>query len=460
MRNRPIAVSFALVTLVAVLLSGCARNSTHQSATSGCLGTATRAECLPPELGDPGSDVSAFGPISAAPEVRAAEARSSAAAREIERVLAANRPDLVFQTGLGAQTGGMGYGGQSASSDYSYALSLNVPIYRSGADAAADTARAEYRVASANAGDRRVATAYEIAISLLTIRQQQEVIAALDNYQNAVASLRRGVEDEIAVSAASRLDLDEIDRQLSRNAMSVVAAKLVLNEASTTVKRYGVSASSRLPDVSGLGLDKNQQALIDIALRNNPRVQSRTAAVDAASSRVREADGLMGPSVSAQLQLYGETTSLSEAGLANGARAQVQFSMPFDFSGVGGATKNQRSDEMLAAQYDSEAAKAGVATAVRIAFDRREQARRMQALAQAELDSAQTFVVGIQAERKVGGRTLMDEVRALENLGAARVSLINARFERLAAEYTLAAETGLITSLFGSSIPTAALNLK
>jgi outer membrane protein len=121
--------------------------------------------------------------------------------------------------------------------------------------------------------------------------------------------------------------------------------------------------------------------------------------------------------------------------------------MPFDLSGVHSATIRRRSDEKLAAQFDREAALDGVSAAVNSAFERRARARRMHTLAQAERRSAVAMLEGVRAERKVGERSTFDEIRAIENLTSAETSMNLAKYELQAAEYTLAAETGLIERL-------------
>src|SRR5690606_33393099 len=97
-------------------------------------------------------------------------------------------------------------------------------------------------------------------------------------------------------------------------------------------------------------------------------------------------------------------------------RAEVRFSMPFDLSGGRSANVRQRVDEKRAAQFESEAASRGVASAVRSAFERRSQARRMQVLAQSEMKSAKAMLSGVRAERQVGERSTFDEIRAIENI--------------------------------------------
>ena len=225
------------------------------------------------------------------------------------------------------------------------------------------------------------------------------------------------------------------------------SAQLAIADAERTTKRLGAPANAKPPRIAQLKLGESKQALIDLALQNNPRIRERGARVDAAKARIDQAKGELLPTVSVGMRAVGEKTELAVADKIHGGRAELRLSMPFDLSGVHSATIRRRSDEKLAAQFDREAALDGVSAAVNSAFERRARARRMHTLAQAERRSAVAMLEGVRAERKVGERSTFDEIRAIENLTSAETSMNLAKYELQAAEYTLAAETGLIERL-------------
>lgn len=396
----------------------------------------------------------AYGPVSAAPEVRAAEAMSNAAEAGIDRAVAMMHPDLELRGSTGLESD-FGYSG-GASTSYSYALGVNVPLYRGGRGAAVVTAKAEHQVSLEAVADRRVAVAYEIVTSLTRVRELRETLAIIGRQQSLLRQLRSEISEEVAAGATSRVDLDETDRQLARIAVLRETAMLELTKATTGLRRLGVADQAPPPDISGLGLGASEQDLIDLALHNNPRVRQSAALVDVANSRVEEARGALHPSVDALFEVY-DQDMLNGTGGAPGARATVGFSLPLDLGGAGKATVAQRSDELEASRYTMQAAHDGVTAAVRTAYDGRKQARQLVKLAQREVDGAMALLSGMQAERKVGERTARDELGALENLRAAQLSLAAARYELRTAEYALAAETGLIIRLFEPSVLTAAL---
>ncbi len=403
-----------------------------------------------------GANTAYYGPVSAAPEVQAAEAMSNAAAAGIDRAVALSMPDLELRGSAGIDTGS-GYTEGSSAGSYSYAVGVNVPLYRGGRDAAVATARAEHQVSLEAVADRRVAVAYEIVISLTQARQLRETLGILDRQQRLLNQLRIDISQEVAAGATSRVDLDETERQLARIAVLRETATLELTRATTGLRRLGVADQTAPPDVSKVALGESEQALIELALRNNPRIRQSMALVEVANSRVAETRGTLEPSVDAQFELYGQEAQSAGNFGSPGGRATLQFSLPFDLNGAGKATIEQRADEVEASRFTLQAARDGVTAAVSAAFDRRQQARKLHKLAQREVDGATALLSSMQAERKVGERTARDELGALESLRSAQLGLAAARFELRAAEYALAAETGLIIELFETSVHIAAL---
>lgn len=448
---------YAMLAL-ATALAGCAsRPPCAAPGDAACSGAFTQPMMPPPSqyaevpYAPAPTAGQAFNVVATAPEVQAAQARVNAAGEGLTRAEAAGLPVAAATAMLGAQSErDAGYNGLYTGGVYSYALGVDVPLYRGGRiEAGIDAARADLRASAEAMSDRQIATAYEIAVSLLRITQQRAFIDAMQRQLNLLAKLRSDLAMERDAGAASRVDLDDVDRQVARIRVLMEQARLTISQASQAVRRLGVAETARLPETASLGLIEDDRALIDIAFRNNPRIRERAARVDAASARIVEAEGELKPSVTAGLRIAGDGGDLPSVDIINLGRAELRLSVPFDLSGAGAAGVRQRSEEKTAAQLEKYAANDGVAAAVRTANERRRQARRMLVLAQEERRAADAMLQGVRSERKVGERTTFDEIRSIENLTSAEMNLNTARYELSLAEYTLAAETGLITRLFG-----------
>lgn len=477
MRQAKTIRAFATLALAACSLAGCAGNGLQTAAGSAACITRVEGDTAPPDctvtnpVATTGSIAimppppsftaggSALDAVAKTPEIMAAEARTRAAEGDIDIALAAKRPTaaLLASFGGGAEHSSAynsGPASRYSGNTYSYALGVDVPLYQGGrTDAAIEAARADHRASGEAATDRRVATGYELALALLRIQQQRELLTALDRQRSALGRLRDNVKTELDAGNASRVDLDDIARQFARIAVIRETALLTIAEAERTTKRLGSASNAKLPRIASLKLGENKQALIALALQNNPRLRERGARLDAAKARITQAEGELLPTVSMGLRVGGEKGDLVAPERIHGGRAELRFSMPFDLSGVHSATIRRRSDEKLAAQFDRDAALDGVSAAVNSAFDRRARARRMHALAETERRSAVKMLDGVREERKVGERSTFDEIRAIENLTNAETNMAIAKYELNAAEFTLAAETGAIDRLIAPSAP-------
>lgn len=436
------------VLLSLILAAGCA-NGRQGSATLDCHPASAPCPAITQT-----ADITSFAAVEQAPEVMAADVRSRAAAEEINKARALRRPDGSFIAAAGVDSE---YDGGSSrlrtGGNYAYAAGIDLPLYQGGRpQAALQAAEAGLRASRHVADDRRVATTYELAISLLRIRQQSDLIAAFHRQRKTLVLLRNELAAELSAGFASRVDIDDTDRQIARIDVLLDVAKIAVAEASRTTNRLNVSPSAQPPNISSLDLDRSQQALIAIALANNPRIAESAARIDQSAARVVEAKGEMLPSVSARMEVFGEDSELPGVESATGGRAEVRLAVPFNLNGAGSATVRQRTEETRAARLDNDAARGGVVAAVRSAFERRERARQMLSSAKAEMRSAKSMLVGVRAERQVGERSTFDEIRAIENLTAAEANLNIALFELKASEYTLAAETGLLASLVGETV--------
>lgn len=462
-RGKGSVIALAAVSLT---VAGCANGSVRQATNYDNCAIGAQASETPPTsfncavYGPPGeravpgpSTVYAFGAVANAPEILAAEARSNAAGEEVAMAMAAKRPTAGFLATAGGGTErNDDDAGQRSGGTYSYAIGVEIPLYLGGrANAAISAAKADHRASNEATKDRRVATAYELALALVRIKQQREAIAILDRQEKALHKLAGEVKAELKGGGTSRVDVDDVNRQLAHIAVVREEARLAIAEAEYTTGRLGVSGDLRLPDTAHLGLPDNEQDLIALAMRDNPRVKERAARVDGAEARVAQAKGELMPTVSAGLRLTGENGLLPGVGNSHEGVAEVRFSMPIYLGGSRSAQIRQKKDERLSAVLERDAAVEGVVAAVRSAMDRRSKAQRMHALALVEKRSAAAMLDGLRAERKVGERSTFDEIRAIENFANADLNLNTARFQLQAADYTLAAETGLIDRLVGAS---------
>mgnify|MGYP001564687788 CR=1 FL=1 len=395
-----------------------------------------------------------FGPTLNTPEVFAALARRDAASEEIAKAHSMIMPKV----NLEAQAGGLserdaGYRYGSSGNAYSYGLSVEVPIYQGGRAAAAmKVARADHAVANEQAKDVMLSTAYNILLSQALVGRQKAAIAAYDRQEKQLRRLRASIDTEVSAGAASRVDLNDINRQLARLSVNRQQARIQLTGAQQTLVRYGAPQEVNQGLALAARMPKSEAELIATALSNNPRIGERLARMDGAAARVEGAKAAYNPNLSLQLGVMGEESSTYGGSRDHSGSAVVRFSVPLFTGGLRSADIRQKQEEERAALFERDAAVNGVAAAVRAAIDRQARAAEMLRLANMEKRNAVAALEGVKKERALGERSVFDEIRLNEDITNADINLANARYESLTAEYTLAAEIGLLDDLMGAEV--------
>ncbi len=450
------------------LLGGCATTGKQPPKDESCNGPVGSAVACPGETTGSISvpirgteqehsfQHAAFASTLMTPDVLAALARRDAAGEEVEKARAMMLPTASFnsQAGLVSTREGA-YPGSADGSEYSYGLSVEVPLYQGGrAMAAMKAAKADHVAANEAAKDSLLSTTYAVLLANAAVQRQKTAIAALHQQERTLQRLRNSVRTEVDAGAASRTDLDDVKRQLSRLAIDREQAKIGLANAEQTLLQYGIAgpADGVMPSFASR-LARTDDELIETALRNNPRIARRAALMESARARVEGAKGAYKPTVSLSLGLNREERNIREREREHSANAFVRFSIPIYTGGMRSADLRQKNSEQMAATLERDAAVNGVTAAVRSAIARRARAESMIKLAQAEKRNAVSTLAGVKQERKLGDRTVYDEIRLNGDIADAEISLAEARYELLASEYTLAAEIGLLDDFVGAAIP-------
>ena len=401
---------------------------------------------------------SVAGAIDNAPEVMAAKARISVADAEIVKAEAQFKPTVSFDSTASVRA----YdhdpsASRNSNAPYSYALSVKVPIYQGGrAKSALSFAEASKRISIERAKDTIVMTAYELALAMVEVQQRRGSLEALKRHEHKLQALQNDVRLERDAGLATAVDTGDVNRQLASLAVDRQQQALALAEAEQTLFRLNLGRSVSLSSISRkvATLPKGEKQLLQLALKNNPKISERLARMDAAQARIDQVRSSYNPSVSLDVSASGRG---DEVGFEHSyeARAMLKLSVPLYSGGAKEADIAARSGDLMAAGYDRDGAVMGVRAALRSARNRLVQASRMLAAAEKEYTAASRLQKGIREERKLGERTAFDEIRVIDNMAGAELNKISARASVQKAEVTLAAEAGLLADYLGVSEPFA-----
>ncbi|GAB3671348.1 efflux RND transporter outer membrane protein VpoC [Salinisphaera aquimarina] len=339
---------------------------------------------------------------------------------------------------------GGGGGGKTSSTQNSYSLNLNQPLFNWTAwqnkDAAA--ARSDQARLSLSAAEQdlivRVAQAYFDVLAardaLQSAREQQRSIQSqLDRANAAYEAGLDPITDQ--QEAQSSLDSAEIDAISAENDLASARDALIALTGRAPALLSVIDETEAMPATANDSGARDREGWLDAALVNSPTVASANAAWRAARQDISAQRGghfptvdLVG-SIGRQEQLFPFGAGGGQANLINETQSiGVQLELPLF---AGGATTAAVSE----AQYNAEQARLDLIGARRqLLIDINNAyrgvattARRLHALDRA-IDSGQTALDAAQAGYHLGNRTILDVIDA-------QITLVQRRADRKQAWY-------------------------
>ncbi|MFB2552435.1 TolC family protein [Ensifer soli] len=456
MRSRSIILAALGAVLVSV--SGCASGKRVHS-DAACFGSDPACLAQPAavaEARDLALPPSALAyAVETAPVVKAAEARIDAAGAEIGKAKAMFLPAASLDAGSTLRASRRHPAlADAPDNPYSYALNVRVPIYQGGrAQSALKVAEAAQRVAVAGARDVTLATAYEAALAVAEVEEHRRALEILKRHEGRLATLAADIASERTAGAATSVDTGDVARQRAAIAVNRQTVAMAMARAEEALLRLGLTRGSvGIETLSGLSrrLPADEAGLLALARANNPRLGERARRIEVAQARVEQAAAAYNPSLSLDLSAGG---SGHETGFErmHEASARVSLSVPLYTGGAREAEIRGRKDELLATTLDHDAALSGVRAAILSAKQRLVEARAMLSAAETEQAAATRLLDGVRQERRLGERSVFDEIRTIGDVASADLNRNAARAGVLSAEITLAAETGLLGDRLGMS---------
>ncbi|MEQ1770383.1 MAG: TolC family protein [Devosia sp.] len=453
----------AAAGLLAIALSGCATSSSnvHVSNVERCVPvTVAQASCLRDaetdvtiaETGKPSGDFARMirDAVTGAPSVNAALTRWQAEEQKIEVARAALRPgaELFGETGI---RGTYGIANTKAN-PYSYGVRVSVPVYDG--QRGLNAARAQSSLAAASklaAIDEMASSILDLVAASASVRHADAIIAIRKDQSGAASALLSAVRSEQTAGTASKVDVEQVEQQLSgievaRRSASADRAQAVQSFAEIT--GAAPATIGAIKSIAGQ-LPKSQAEAEALAAANNPRIARILALRDAASLDKDVADAGYLPSVSFDLEASRDGDYQLPGMEETDFSALIRFSLPLPVSGSVAAQSKQKAVELRAANLEVDATRNGVFAGVDAALARLGLVRQGLAQAKSAEAKARSVLEGVKAERELGERTVFDQLSALNAYAEARIASADMAYEVVVAEHLLAAQTGRIDEIYG-----------
>jgi TolC family type I secretion outer membrane protein len=308
----------------------------------------------------------------------------------------------------------------------------------------------------------------------LTATEQTVLLSAATAYMNVVrdtwiVNLRRhnvevlrkqrdSVQLEFKAGSLTRTDIAQSEARLAlaQSDLTTAEGQLATSRADflRAIGRPAESLESR-PDLPKV--PDNEDAVLALALKQNPAVLSAQANERAANYAVDDAWGAMGPTLSVQGEyLYSQSALNSVQGFGAGGSPESvtnhavaiigQLNVPIYQAGIEEATIRQARELHAQSQLSVVSADRSVRDAVAAAWATFQSTLGTIDSNQATVKADEFAFEGVSKEQQVGGRTVLDVLNAEQELLNAQVSLVSSKRDAVVAGYQVLAAGGTLTA--------------
>lgn len=444
----------SLKYLIAGFVSfGVAACQAHKAGVGGNCGSVDPApgpaDCI--ETGSvavgPKASLEESSAVDGNPRVEAARQAALVAKEETAKARAANRPKLSAVASADWRHGGDGDPNGETDGRQSAGFEVTMPIRQ----AIFGKPRVRSAAARAKAAALEFKTTEQaVLVDMAQIRAQIERDrAALKALESHIARLRRlmgQANGRRASGDMSQTDLDqirlrivsaEVDRADTRASLDENIERLPTVEGS-----HGTVALRRVRHV----IPVSQAATIKEALSFSPEIRASREAAAAAKADLTAAGRELLPEVNVNASAKRDWSDGD--GGDNDLFLGIRFDLPM-YDG-GGRFADIRQKRAAAGERDLRVAELERSVTARVKADwaQRKAARRKLNLADKRIAAARAALAGVARARKVGARTIEDELSAVSDVLAARIGRSEARRQLVVAEHRLAAHVGALAAAY------------
>lgn len=307
-------------------------------------------------------------------------------------------------------------------------------------EAQASVAAAKERLAGA-----RQSYAYRIVDAYLKVVSAEAEIRAVAKSNESLTQAQRATRVSFDTGQSTRTDVALADSRLAAVKAQMAAAQA---EAIAARQNFAVLggegiANFTLPETP-LPVPSSADEAVDMALANHPELAAVRADEKAAAAALRGAKGARSPKVQVRGSYSYSDGQFFDDDRAENATIAAQVSVPIFEGGAISSGVRQAEAQKRAARFAGTDTLRRVTANVRSAWSSYQAATLSAEAAASRLEAADLAWRGIQLEREVGQRSVLDVLRVEEDLLAAQVADINAKANLIRASWQLALATGTL----------------
>ncbi len=383
------------------------------------------------------------------PVLQAQRAGLRATDEDVAQALSGYRPSINGTASIDhSQSDNFFSGGTDTLTAKRYGVSIDQPLFRS-----FRTANAVKEAKTRVFANRAQLTAVEQDILVATVAAYVDVVrdqAVLTLRRNNVQVLGRQLEasqDRFEVGEITRTDVAQSEARRAGAVSGRIAAEAALAASRAAYVRIVGNAPGTLEQPPELpALPESEEAALQVALAENPLLESARLAEEAARHAVSAAKSELGPEISLSARYSRDIDTFVDGFASDTKGIMASASVPFYQSGAVSSRirqakhiRSQRRIEVLQADRETR-------EEVRNSWENFRAATSTIGASESQVEANSIALEGVRQEADVGSRTTLDVLDAEQELLDSQVDLVLAQRDQYVASFALLASMGRATA--------------
>lgn len=269
------------------------------------------------------------------------------------------------------------------------------------------------------------------------------------NNVNVLGEQVRQTKDRFNVGEVTRTDVAQADAKLAAAKSDLALSRSNLLASNARFRQViGIDPKTLRPvtPVAAKRLPKSQGEAVNRALQEHPAIAATLHGVDAQFLQVKVVEGELYPTVSLSGSLSRRYDSTTERDRRNSASVIGSVSIPIYDGGSAYARTRAAKETLGEKRLLVDSARDRVVQAVVASWALMEATGYQIEGAAAQVSAAEIALNGVREEARVGQRTTLDVLNAVQELLNARVAQVTAQRDRVVASYALLSATGQLSA--------------
>ena len=391
------------------------------------------------------------GSVATNPDVLAASERLNQSSARVDAARSAMFPTLDLNAGIGVTSDD-----NSGSDDTQRSVGFRIamPLFNGFSNLnSIRGAEAENRAAEQSYDFTRDKAVVDLVSSIAEVERDQKAVGIRETELAGLSRFLSEARQRQTAGIISATDVHQIETQLEATRASLSQARAAL--LTSRARRISLAGVSGLGNLSvfdiGSFLPASEAEAIARAVANNASLKESAWRQEAASRQVGVAQGAFLPNADFSVNGDHNPDRTIAAGIPDqdDLELRIDITIPLFDGGARRAEVAFARSAFRESGYIYQAARRDLVLTIQSIWARTQAAREITRFAERRLDSSRHAFTGVRDGRRIGARSVRDELEARRDVQDAELSLYDARYTEIVAQHQLLLQMGNANAVYG-----------